>query len=132
MQTYLFAAAALAVLIGVEHSVLGEILIFQKLRSGTLVPALVAPPLADRHIRILWATWHVVTVFGFALAAVLVRLGSAAAVTPTSIQITVLIAIAAAFLGASILVLVGTKGRHPGWIGLAGVAMLVAFSLARA
>lgn len=126
MQGYLFAAAVLVVLIGLVHSVLGEILIFRRLRGGSLVPAQGAPPLGERHIRILWATWHVVTVFGFAFAVVLFRLGSAA--TAASIQATMLAATGAAFLGASILVLIGTKGRHPGWVGLAGVAALIALA----
>lgn len=128
MQNYLFAAAALTILVGIVHSVLGEILIFRKLRSGTVVPTHAAPPLAERHIHILWATWHVVTVFGFAFAAVFVQLGSAS--TAGSFEAIVLKASCAAFFAASLLVLVGTKGRHPGWIGLAGVAALVVMALA--
>lgn len=31
---------------------------------------------------------------------------------------------AAMFVG-SVLVLIGTKGRHPGWVGLMSVAMLI-------
>ena len=123
MQDYLFAAAVLAVLIGVVYSVLGEVLIFRRLRKGGLVPTQAAPPLAERHIRILWATWHVVTVFGFAFATMLYKLGSVD--TAVSIQSVVLTATGAAFLGGAILVLVGTKGSHPGWIGLAGAAALV-------
>lgn len=126
MQDYLFLAAALAVSIGLVHSILGEILIFRRLRTGSLAPAQGAPPLGARQIHILWATWHVVTVFGFAFAAILLRLGSTH--TAASIQTTVLAAAGAAFLGSSILVLVGTKGRHPGWIGLAGVAALIALA----
>ena len=123
MQKYLNGAAALAVLIGVVHSVLGEVLIFRKLRFGSIVPALGAPPLSERHIRILWATWHVVTIFGFAFAAILFRLGSDT--DATSIRAIVLNATSAAFLGASILVLFGTRARHPGWVGLAGMATLI-------
>lgn len=128
MQSYLVTAAALSVLIGVVHSVLGELLIFHKLRGGTLVPTHAAPPLAERHVRILWATWHVVSVFGFAFAAVLFRLGSVANATTASIQSAVLTAISVAFLGASILVLVATKGHHPGWLGLATASALVAWA----
>ena len=106
MQKYLFAAAALIVLVGIVHSVLGELLIFRKVRRGTLVPTQSAPPLAERHIRILWATWHVVTVFGFAFAAVFVQLGSAS--TAVSLETVVLKASCAAFFAGSLLVLVGT------------------------
>ncbi len=128
MDKYANIAAALAVLIGVVHSVLGEILIFRKLRSGSFVPAQAAPPLSERHIRILWATWHVVTIFGFAFAAILFRLGSTT--DALSMRAIVLNATSAAFLGASILVLVGTRARHPGWVGLAGVAVLVTLAAA--
>ncbi|MEO7431675.1 MAG: hypothetical protein ABIR62_06550 [Dokdonella sp.] len=127
MDNYLVWAAVLAVLIGLVHSALGEILIFRKLRSGSLIPSRGAPPLSERHIRILWATWHVVTVFGFALAAVLFQLGSAT--TVASARATVLTATGVAFLMASIVVLIGTHGRHPGWAALAGVAVLVALGL---
>ncbi|MEO7916911.1 MAG: hypothetical protein ABIR16_04645 [Dokdonella sp.] len=126
MQNYLSWAAALSVLIGVVHSVLGEVLIFRRLRRGSLIPTHAPPPLAERHIRILWATWHVVTVFGFAFATILYKLGSA--VTASSLQTVVLAATGAAFLGSAILVFVGTKGRHPGWVGLVGAAALVALA----
>ncbi len=127
MDNYANYAAVLAVLIGVVHSVLGEVLIFRKLRSGSVVPAQAAPPLSERNIRILWATWHVVTIFGFALATILFQLGSTT--DALSIRVIVFNATSAAFLGASILFLVGTRARHPGWVGLAGVAILLALAV---
>lgn len=121
MQTLLAIAAVLAVLTGIAHSVLGELLIFRHLRQGTLVPAEDAPPLRNRHIRILWATWHLATVFGCAFAVVLARL----AVTPqASLPGLLAEATVAAYAGGSLLVLVGTRGRHPGWLALAAVAAL--------
>jgi hypothetical protein len=122
MQTYLAVAAGIAVLTGVAHSVLGEMLIFRQLRSGTLVPGLDAPPLRSRNIRIIWATWHLATVFGWAFAGVLLQL----ALSPhASLASLFLKATVAAYAGGSVLVLVGTRGRHPGWIALAAVAALV-------
>ena len=125
MQPYMFAAGVLALIVGAAHSVLGEILIFRHLRSGGLVPAMAAPPLRERHIRILWASWHLVTAFGWALAVILLRLASPG--TAQSLHVLVENAIVLAFLGGSFLVLIGTKGRHPGWIGLLGVAALTWF-----
>ena len=58
MQALFFAAGLLALITGVVHSVFGEILIFRHLRSGGLVPAMGAPPLRERNVRIIWATWH--------------------------------------------------------------------------
>ena len=122
MQTYMFAAGVLALVVGAVHSVLGEVLIFRYLRSRGLVPATGAPPLRERHIRILWASWHLTTVFGWAFGVVLLRL--ATLTTEHSLREIVESAIVFAFLGGSFLVLIGTKGRHPGWIGLLGVAAL--------
>lgn len=122
MQTYLAAAAVLAFLTGLVHSVLGEILIFRHLRRGTFVPALGAPPLRERNIRILWATWHLATVFGWTLAAILLQLAR----SPQAPLLDYVIgATIAANAGGSLLVLVGTRGRHPGWIALAIAAGLL-------
>ncbi|MGX5674015.1 hypothetical protein [Thermomonas fusca] len=122
MQTALTVAAGLSILTGLVHSVLGEWLIFRHLRQGTLVPQLGAPPLRARNVRILWATWHLASVFGWAFAAVLLGLASSPA---APVRQLVFQAIAAANLGGAILVLVGTRGRHPGWIALGAVAVLV-------
>ena len=44
MQTYLFAAGVLTLVVGAIHSVVGEILIFRHVRIHGLVPAMGAPP----------------------------------------------------------------------------------------
>jgi hypothetical protein len=122
MQTYLAVAAGVAVLTGVAHSLLGEMIIFRQLRRGTLVPGQDAPPLRSRNIRIIWATWHVATLFGWAFAGVLLQL----ALSPQASLVSLFLnATVAAYAGGSLLVLVGTRGRHPGWIALAAVAALV-------
>ena len=126
MQTLLIAAGVLALITGVVHSVLGEVLIFRQLRSGGLVPAMSASPLSERNIRIIWATWHLASVFGWAFAVVLIRMGLATPDDPLSPL--VLSALVFANLGGSLLVLVGTKGRHPGWIALLLVAVLTAIA----
>jgi hypothetical protein len=121
MQPLLLTAAGLAFITGIVHSVLGELLIFRKLRSGTLVPANGAPPLQGRNVRILWATWHLATLFGWAFAAILLQV----ALNPQVALLPLLASAAvAAYAGGSVLVLVGTRGRHPGWIALAVVAVL--------
>ncbi|MES9943184.1 MAG: hypothetical protein ABW104_15370 [Candidatus Thiodiazotropha sp. 6PLUC2] len=121
MQIILATAAGLAVLTGIVHSVMGELLIFRHLRNGTLVPTHDAPPLKNRNIRIVWATWHLATVFGWAFAAVLGRL----AMDPQAEIISLVVgATVAAYAGGAMLVLVGTRGRHPGWVALSAVAAL--------
>ncbi len=126
MQTLLIAAGGLALITGIVHSVLGEVLIFRQLRSGGLVPAMSAVPLSERNLRIIWATWHLASVFGWAFAVVLIRIGLATPDDP--LAPLVLSAIIFANLGGSLLVLVGTKGRHPGWIALLLVAVLTAIA----
>ncbi len=123
MPNYLHAAAILLASIGLVHSIGGEMLIFRRLRRGGMVPTLAPSPLRVRHLRILWATWHAVTVLGWALAAVLWRMADP--VQGRSLLEFVEYTAAAACLAASLLVLVGTRGRHPGWLGLLAVAWLV-------
>lgn len=121
MHTYLFVAGLLALVVGVVHSVLGEILIFSRMRNDGLVPTSGEPILRERHVRILWASWHIVTVFGWALGAILLRIAfpSTGHVVPVFVTNTIV----ASMLVSSFLVLVGTKGMHPGWLGLLGVAV---------
>jgi len=122
MAVSMVAAGMLALVVSLAHSVLGEVLIFRHLRASGLVPTKAAPPLKERHVRILWATWHLATVFGLSFGIALLQL----AVTADGLDLEGLIRNSAslAFLGGSVLVLVGTRGRHPGWIGLLGVAAL--------
>jgi hypothetical protein len=123
MKTYIFIAGILAIIVGAAHSVLGEILIFRQMRVSGIIPTNGAPLLKERHVRILWASWHIVTVFGWAFAAVMMRLAF-----PTDndlLQTFVKHTIIASMLVSALLVLLGTKGMHPGWLGLAGVAVLV-------
>ena len=118
-------AGLLALAVGLVHSVLGEILIFNRMRYGTLIPTKGGELLGERHVRILWASWHVVTVFGFALAAVLLRLWQ---VPSLDLRPFLIGTISSAMAFAALLVLVATKGRHPGWLGLLGIAVMTWFS----
>ncbi|MEO8383817.1 MAG: hypothetical protein ABI583_01135 [Betaproteobacteria bacterium] len=121
MQIYFLSAAIVSVVVGIVHSVLGEHLIFKKLRRLGLVPTEAAPPLQSRNIRILWATWHLASVFGFGFAIILY----AAGVGQTSLDAFTINALIFAYVGGSALVLLATKGKHPGWVGLLSVAVLV-------
>ena len=124
MQSMFLAAGVIALITGVIHSVMGEILIFRQLRKSGLVPTMAAPPLRERNIRILWATWHLASVFGWAFAGILIRLSIAPHDSPRGLIVS---AIVFANLAGSLLVLIGTKGRHPGWVALLVVAVLAWF-----
>ena len=122
MNTYFLAAAATIFLVGLAHSVLGEKLIFQRLRhNGRMVPSHGSHVLGSGHVRILWASWHIVTVFGWSMGLLLLQLATAAG--PTSGFVAQAIALSA--LVAALLVFVGTRARHPGWAGLLAVSVFV-------
>lgn len=121
METLLTLAAVLLLFTGLVHSLLGEWLIFRHLRQGTWVPQLGAPPLRARNIRILWATWHLASVFGWGFAVILWGL---AATPEAPVHDLVLPAVSGASAIGAVLVFVGTSGRHPGWVALGAVASL--------
>ncbi len=130
MNAYLAAAGILCLLIGLIHTVLGEVMIFQRLRRpGALVPTEGGTALRERHVRILWASWHLATVFGWCIAAALAWLAQ-----PGQARLAASFpawAIAVSLLAGACLVLVGTKGRHPGWLGLLAAAALVWLAILR-
>ena len=123
MNVFLFAAACLTVVVAMVHSILGEVLIFRNLRKSGLVPTKGGTALKERHVRILWASWHVLTILGLGMAVILFRM-----VYPVSELIVhdfIMSVISISMFLAAILVLVGTKARHPGWVGLSAVAVLL-------
>lgn len=113
MNLTLFLAGALSILLGIIHSVLGERLIFQPLGNES----------GNSHIHkyrgILWATWHLATLFGGCLGLYLLELAGVS--LPGTLTVYVSLTM---FLGA-LLVFIGTKRRHPGWIILLLIAVLV-------
>lgn len=121
MNTFLAAASAVAFLVGLVHSVLGERMIFRRMRDGQIIPTNGGPRLGEGHVRILWASWHVLTVFGWAMAALLLWLAHHG--PQPGLQFVAPV-IAVAMLLGSVLVFVGTRARHPGWVGLLVVAVL--------
>ena len=123
MNKYLAAAGALAFLVGLVHSILGETLIFRRMRTGKLIPTNGGKVIGEGHVRIIWASWHIVTLFGWLVAACLILL--AASPDKMQSQSFVLPAIAVTMLVSALLVFIATKARHPGWAGLLAVAILV-------
>lgn len=124
MNAYFIAAAALASIVGLVHSVLGEIMIFRRMRKpGRAVPTDGGAILTGPNVRILWASWHVLTVFGWGMAAILIRQAQPVArgLGDGAIEQAIMVSM----LLGSVLVLIATKARHPGWVGLLGVALLV-------
>lgn len=121
MQIHFMSAAIVCVFVAIIHSLLGEWLIFRKLRTRGVVPTEAPAPLRSGNIRILWATWHLASVFGLGFAAILFAIAFGRVALDPFILHTVIWA----FAGGSALVLLATNGRHPGWVGLLAVAILV-------
>ena len=119
----LFAAGCLAFLLGLIHSILGEILIFKRMRDGGIIPTNGGPLLKERHVRILWASWHLVTVFGCGIGAILFwfSISSSEGIVIPSFGVN---SVVVAMIAGAALVLVGTKGKHPGWVILITIAIL--------
>ena len=124
METYLLVAGCLSIALGLIHSVMGEILIFSRMRKGKIIPTNGHPILKERHVRILWASWHLVTIFGFCLGIILLRyaFNGSENVNQLFIEKTILVSM---FAGA-FLVFIGTKGKHPGWLVLLIISILLA------
>ena len=125
MNMLLMMASGGLALVGVAHSVLGEVMVFRTLRTGGMVPTAGHPVLRQWHVRILGATWHLASILGWALSALLWRLANA----PADADLRTWLAQVAvvALLASALLVLGATRGRHPAWAALLAIAALVAW-----
>lgn len=123
MNTALVLAAGGLALVGVAHSVLGELLVFRTLRTEGIVPTGGRPVLREWQVRILWGTWHLATVLGWALSALMWRLGTAP--LDADLGAWVVDVAGVATLASGVLVFYATEGRHPAWFALLVVAALV-------
>lgn len=123
MNIYLLIAGILCFILGIVHSFLGEYLIFKdKREKKALVPSKGSENLKERHLRILWATWHLVTTFGWCLGALLIKISALEASNLIDFMVK---SISTAMILSALLVLIGTKGKHPGWIVLLAIGIVL-------
>lgn len=126
MNYYLLTAAVLCFLLGVIHSFLGEFLIFKdKRKKGAFIPSQVNQDLKERHLRILWATWHLASVFGWCIGAILMKIAMDPNTLGLEITSFIISSSLYAMIFSSFLVFIGTKGKHPGWVVLAAIGVLL-------
>lgn len=126
MNVYLCIAGILCFLLGVVHSILGEYLIFKNKRNkGSLVPSKKSEGLKERHLRILWATWHLASVFGWGIGAIIIKISLEQNQQISNSNGFILLSIMYTMFLSSILVCIGTKGKHPGWIVLLIIGILL-------
>jgi len=121
MNNALVAASALAFATGLAHTVIGEVLVFRRLRRGTIIPTFGGDVLLERNVRILWASWHALTLFGWSMGAMLIVLAGA---PPGELNSSIARLISVGMATGALAVLIGTRGRHPGWIAMSLVAVL--------
>ncbi|MEO7072980.1 MAG: hypothetical protein ABI300_08495 [Rhodanobacter sp.] len=111
MAVTLFLAAAIFMVMGVVHSVLGEKYILVRLFRRKDLPALFGS--AQFTTRTLRFAWHLTSVAWFAFAALLVQLAQG---PPTSSGVLQVIGWAA--IASGCLPLIVTRGRHIAWLVL--------------
>jgi hypothetical protein len=116
MNTFLLAAAALAVLLAAAHSYLGERYILVRLFRRDALPKLFGG--TDFTRRTLRFAWHLTSLAWIGLAGVLLALESDGGLRVADV-------VAFTFAGSGLLTLVGSRGRHLAWVVFLAIAGLV-------
>jgi hypothetical protein len=117
MDITLFAAA-LAVTIGIAHSVLGERFILIRLFRRTDIPHLFGSPEFTKHT--LRFAWHLTTVAWWGLAAIIVLIAQDRASSTLLLHV-----LSATFLVSALIAAVGSRLRHLSWAVFATIAALL-------
>ncbi len=126
MNIYFLTAGCLCFVLGLVHSILGEYLIFKEKRiKGRLTPSKTGVELKERHLRILWATWHLASLFGWCIGVALTKVSLHTTQPSERIASFVVNVVCYTMLTASFLVLFATKAKHPGWIILLLISVLL-------
>lgn len=116
MNPWLLSAGLCTLLIGAVHSVMGERRIFRHLRHSGIVPTRAEPLLRGYQLAIVWASWHLVTVFGLGVAVLL--FAAARSDTPAPLRDLLGASSIGIMLAAAALVAFATRGRHLAWLAL--------------
>ncbi|XOV81372.1 MAG: hypothetical protein ACFHVJ_11615 [Aestuariibacter sp.] len=109
MQTMLYVAAILTIVIGVIHSVLGEKYILTRLFRRDNLPKLFGS--SDFTINTLRFAWHITTIAWWGFAAILVLLAN-----PPVSSDTLGAVIAVTFTVHFLIAAIASKGKHLSWI----------------
>lgn len=116
----LLGAAVATAALALVHAVGGEAMIFPHRAKFRGLPRFLGrDELALRTIRV---TWHVATILGVAIATVFARFAAVDQLDES--QRFVVRVLAASLAACGLLVLAGTRGRHPGWAGFFVTAAL--------
>lgn len=130
MQTYLLISAILTIVLALAHSVLGEWRLLRSMKNEVLpqikgIPALFnSGGFSKNTIRFVW---HVTSIFGLSLAAILLYFSNLA--TLGSTEGFIIKIISAAMILAGLVTFILTKGAHMGWILFLAIGILCALSV---
>src|ERR1051326_849442 len=125
MNIYLLLSSALTVVLVLAHSILGELKLFACLREEALPPVKGIPMMWNAGAmtkQILRFIWHIASLFGLALAAIMIYFSQLPAFTAS--EVFVLKIISASLLSSGLLALILSKGSHLGWILFFAAALL--------
>lgn len=126
MNIYIFIAGILCFILGLVHSVLGEYLIFKnKKHKGHIIPSKKMAELKEPHLRIIWATWHLASIFGWCIGAMLLKISFTPDALNSNLIAIIIQSIIYSMFSGSLLVLIATKGKHPGWVVLLIIGILL-------
>jgi len=122
MNLYFLTAGILTVLLGIIHSILGEKLIFQRLSQADPIPSPWNKTLSGQRMRSIRSSWHLVSFFGWGIAAILLRMSFPA--TAGEYVIFAKNTFVVTFFITAIYWFIGTRGKHPAWIILLLIGVL--------
>lgn len=130
MQTCLLISGILTIILALAHSILGEWRLLRPMKNEVLpqikgIPALFNS--ADFSKNTIRFVWHVTSVFGLSLAAILFCFSNLDVLNATEVFIVKIIS--AAMILAGLITLILTKGAHLGWILFLAIGILCALSV---
>ena len=117
MDRMLGLAGLLSVVLAVAHSLLGEKLVFSRLREGGRWNEAALKLLALRRWWSVRATWHLVSILGAGVAALLLAMAFGSVDVELTLGVT--------FLVAAVYWAVATRLGHPAWIVLGLIAAIL-------
>jgi hypothetical protein len=120
MNQYFIVAGGLAFSLGLVHSLLGELLIFRRLPKDVLPPLAGSTDLTWRTLRM---TWHIPTVFAWGFGAILLQISFPS--SPNNHLVFVENVMVLSFFACSLIAVFITKGKHPGWIVMLSITILL-------
>lgn len=125
MNNYLLVAGILCSFLGIFHSILGEVLIFRnKSKRKKKVSRIITSCLKERHLRIIRATWHLTSFFGWCIGVILIKIETKQTEMSNDLMQFIIISVTITMFCSSFLVLITTKGKHPGWAVLLIIGIL--------